>query len=88
MRFAAALGADKCEIYTDVDGIYTADPRLIKDARKLARIDYRDMLRLARAGSQVLHPRSVELALLERVELALKSSFADGGGSRLRARGV
>ena len=58
VALAAALGADKCEIYTDVDGIYTADPRLIKDARKLARIDYRDMLRLARAGSQVLHPRS------------------------------
>ncbi len=78
---AAALGAEKCEIYTDVDGIYTADPRLVRDARRLARIDYRDMLRLARAGSQVLHPRSVELALLERVELTLKSSFTPGEGS-------
>lgn len=78
---AAALGAESCEIYTDVDGIYTADPRLVAGARRLERIDYRDMLRLARAGSQVLHPRSVELALLERVELRVKSSFADGEGT-------
>ena len=78
---AAALGADRCEIYTDVDGIYTADPRLIAGAKKLERIDYRDMLRLARAGSQVLHPKSVELALLERVELRVLGTFAEGNGS-------
>ena len=81
VALAAALGADRCEIYTDVDGIYTADPRLIPNARKLPRIDYRDMLRLALAGSQVLHPRSVELALLNRVNLTLLSSFVRAEGS-------
>lgn len=81
VALAVALGADRCEIYTDVDGIYTADPRLIPNARKLPRIDYRDMLRLALAGSQVLHPRSVELALLNRVDLTLLSSFVRAEGS-------
>ena len=81
VALAAALGAERCEIYTDVDGIYTADPRLIPGARRMARIDYRDMLRLAEAGSQVLHPRSVELALRNRVEIRLLSSFTAGEGS-------
>lgn len=81
VALSAALGAERCEIYTDVDGIYTADPRLIPSARKLARIDYRDMLRLALAGSQVLHPRCVELALLNRVNLILLSSFVRSEGS-------
>lgn len=85
VALASALGADKCEIYTDVDGIYTADPRLIPAAKPMARIDYRDMLRLARAGSQVLHPRSVELALTDRVEIRLLSSFAPGEGSTVCA---
>ena len=81
VALSAALGAERCEIYTDVDGIYTADPRLISSAKKLSRIDYRDMLRLALAGSQVLHPRSVELALLNRVDLTLLSSFVRAEGS-------
>lgn len=85
VALSAALGAGRCEIYTDVDGIYTADPRLIPSARKLTHIDYRDMLRLAQAGSQVLHPRSVELALLDRVEIKLLSSFEPVEGSTVCA---
>lgn len=81
VALSAALGSERCEIYTDVDGIYTADPRLIPSARKLQRIDYRDMLRLALAGSQVLHPRSVELALMNRINLILLSSYVRAEGS-------
>ena len=84
VALAAALEADACEIYTDVDGIYTADPRLIPKARKLELIDFRDMLALARAGSQVLHPKSVELAMANNVELELLSSFSGRQGTRLR----
>ena len=81
VALAAALEADRCEIYTDVSGIFTADPRLIPEARYMDSIDYRDMLALARAGSQVLHPRSVELAMANDVELRLLSSFDQGAGS-------
>jgi len=84
VALAAALEADACEIYTDVDGIYTADPRIIPEARKLELIDFRDMLALARAGSQVLHPKSVELAMANNVELELLSSFSGRRGTRLR----
>lgn len=83
VALSAALEADVCEIYTDVDGIYTADPRLIKEARLLEKIDFRDMLALSRAGSKVLHPRSVELAMANNVELILLSSFNEGPGTRL-----
>ena len=83
VALAAALGAGRCEIYTDVDGIYTADPRLIPSARLLPEIDSRDMLRLAEAGSQVLHPGSVRLAMEKAVPLALLSSFRAGPGSRV-----
>ena len=76
---------DRCEIYTDVDGIYTADPRLIPDAVKLSAIDYRDMLALAGAGSQVLHAKSVELAMANSVVIHLLSSFTDAPGSQVRA---
>ena len=81
VALAAGLHADRCEIYTDVDGIYTADPRLLPEARRLSEIDGRDMLRLARAGSQVLHDRSVELALARRVPIRLLSAFEEGEGS-------
>ena len=83
VALAAALGAGRCEIYTDVDGIYTADPRLIPSARLLPEIDSRDMLLLARAGSQVLHPGSVALAMEKEVPLWLLSSFRAGSGSRV-----
>src|SRR5512147_1591729 len=62
VALAAALKADRCEIYTDVDGVYTADPRLVKDARKLAEISYDEMLELASSGSKVMQSRSVEFA--------------------------
>lgn len=83
VALAAALEADRCEIYTDVDGIYTADPRLIPSARKLPRIDLRDMLALARGGSQVLHVKSVELALVNNIDIYLLSSFEDAPASRV-----
>ena len=83
VELAAALGADKCEICSDVDGIYTADPRLVTGARRLERIDYRDMLLLARSGSQVLHSRSVEAAMKNGVEVELRSSFVKRAGTVL-----
>ena len=84
VALAAALEAERCEIYTDVDGVYTADPRLVPEARLLPVLDFRDMLRLARAGSQVLHPDSVRLAMDCGVPLRLLSSFSAGPGSVLR----
>lgn len=83
VSLAVALGADRCEIYTDVDGIYTADPRLIKGALLLEKTDYRDMLRLARCGSQVLHPRCVSLAMEKELDLRLLSSFKPLPGTAL-----
>lgn len=87
VAIAAALDADRCEIYTDVDGIYTADPRKISTAKKLDSIDFRDMLALAECGSQVLHPRSVELAMLNNVPIHLLSSFENSKGSVVRFLG-
>ena len=84
VALAAALEADRCEIYTDVDGIYTADPRLLPEARLVPELDYDDMLRLARAGSQVLHDRCVALARACGVEIRLLSSMAAGEGSVVR----
>ncbi len=84
VALAAALEAERCEIYTDVDGVYTADPRLIPDARLLPEIDARDMLCLAEAGSQVLHPGSVRLAMEKDLPLRLLSSFRAGPGSLVR----
>lgn len=81
---AAALDADRCEIYTDVDGIYTADPRRVPEAVRLDAIDFRDMLALAKAGSRVLHPKSVELAMANGIELYLLSSFSEGEGTAVR----
>ena len=84
VALAAALEADRCEIYTDVDGIYTADPRLLPEARLLPEIDFDDMLRLARAGSQVLHDRCVALARAAGLEIRLLSSMTEGEGSVVR----
>ena len=81
VALAAAMGADRCEIYTDVDGIFTADPRLIPEARRLEAVDSRDMLALAEGGSQVLHPESVRLAMENDVDLRLLSSFRPGPGT-------
>lgn len=81
VALAAALNADRCEIYSDVDGIYTADPRLVTGAKKLGKIDYADMLLLALGGSQVLHSRSVEQAIQNGVEVTLLSSFTRVAGT-------
>jgi aspartate kinase len=78
VALAAALKADRCDIYTDVDGIYTTDPRIVAKARKLAKIAYEEMLELASVGAKVLQTRSVELAMKERVRVQVLSSFADG----------
>lgn len=81
VALAAALHADKCEIYTDVDGIYTADPRIVKDAKKLSEITYDEMLELASLGANVLHNRSVEMAKKYNVPLEVKSSFEKVDGT-------
>lgn len=72
---AAAIKADLCEIYTDVDGIYTADPRMVKNPQKLAMISHDEMLEMAALGAKVLHPRSVEIAKLHGVKMSVRSSF-------------
>jgi len=77
VAFAAALGAERCDIYTDVDGIYTTDPRIVSNARKLHKISYEEMLELASLGAKVLQTRSVELARSYRVRLRVLSSFED-----------
>lgn len=76
VALAASLCADLCEIYTDVDGVYTADPRRVKEARKLREVSYDEMLELANLGSQVLHPRAVETAKRQGVRLVVRSSFS------------
>ena len=77
VALAAALGADRCDIYTDVDGVYTTDPRIVPRARKLAKISYEEMLELASVGAKVLQTRSVELAMNAHVRVRVLSSFAD-----------
>ena len=85
---AAALDADECEICTDVDGVYTADPRIIKKANRLDQITFEEMLELASLGSKVLHPRSVELAGRHKVPLRVVSSFDDGPGTLISFDGA
>ena len=74
---AAAIGADRCDIYTDVDGVYTTDPRIVAKARKLRHVTYEEMLELASVGSKVLQTRSVSLAMKEKVRVQVLSSFID-----------
>ena len=81
VALAAALKADRCDIYTDVDGVYTTDPRVVKDARKLDFITYDEMLELASLGAKVLHSRSVELAKNFNVPLQVLSSFTGAAGT-------
>ena len=80
---AAALKADRCDIYTDVDGVYTTDPRIVPAARKLDRITFEEMLELASVGAKVLQTRSVELAMKEKVKLRVLSSFKDAPGTEI-----
>jgi len=81
VALAAALGADRCDIFTDVDGVYTTDPRIVPRARKLERIAYEEMLEMASLGAKVLQTRSVELAMKERVRVQVLSSFEDKPGT-------
>ncbi len=81
VALAAALDAEVCEIYTDVDGVFTADPRVVPEARKLDRITYEEMLELAAAGAKVLQSRSVEYARRHDVRVHVRSSFHDGPGT-------
>lgn len=81
VALAAALGAERCDIYTDVDGVYTTDPRIERRARKLERIAYEEMLELASLGAKVLQTRSVELAMRYKVRLQVLSSFEDLPGT-------
>lgn len=81
VALAAALDADKCEIYTDVDGVYTADPRVVPGARKMNEITYDEMLELATSGAKVLHNRSVEMAKKYGVQLVVRSSLNRSEGT-------
>ena len=81
VALAAALAADRCDIFTDVDGVYTSDPRIVAKARKLPKITYEEMLELASLGAKVLQTRSVELAMKYRVRLQVRSSFSDVEGT-------
>ncbi|MCU1674121.1 MAG: aspartate kinase [Frankiales bacterium] len=81
VALAAALGAEVCEIYSDVDGVYTADPRLVKDARHLATVSYEEMLELAASGAKILHLRCVEYARRYNVPLVVRSSFSTNPGT-------
>jgi len=83
VALAAALKADLCEIYTDVKGVYTADPRIVKTAKKLDVVNIDEVLELASAGAQVLHPRSVIFAKKYKVPLVVKSSFEDDPGTKI-----
>lgn len=81
VALAAALGADRCDIYTDVDGVYTTDPRIVPQARKLNRVTYEEMLEMASLGAKVLQTRSVEMAMKHSVRLQVLSSFEDKPGT-------
>ncbi|MBV8888069.1 MAG: aspartate kinase [Alphaproteobacteria bacterium] len=81
VALAAALHADRCDIFTDVDGVYTTDPRIVAKARKLDRITYEEMLEMASQGAKVLQTRSVEMAMNHRVRLQVLSSFSDAPGT-------
>jgi aspartate kinase len=81
VALAAALGAERCDIYTDVDGVYTSDPRIVTKARKLDRITYEEMLEMASVGAKVLQTRSVELAMKHGVRVQVLSAFEPGPGT-------
>jgi len=86
VALAAALKADSCEIFTDVDGIFTADPRVVPKARKLTHIRYDEMLELAAVGARVMHPRAVEIGEVYGVPIHVRSSFHDGVGTMIVAQ--
>src|SRR5919107_6037582 len=81
VALAAAVKAERCEIYTDVDGVYTADPRIVKEARRIPTISPEEMAEMSWRGAQVMHPRAVELGALYGVEIHVRSSFGEGPGT-------
>lgn len=83
VALAAALAADRCDIYTDVNGVYTTDPRIVPKARKLTRVSYEEMLEMASAGAKVLQTRSVEMSMKQQVPVQVLSTFEDSIGSDL-----
>ena len=84
VAIAGALGADSCEIYTDVDGIYSADPRVAKGARRMREITYNEMLEMARLGAGVMQPRSVEMGQLYGIPIHVRSTFTNEAGTMIR----
>src|ERR1019366_9123808 len=84
IALAARLGATRCQVFTDVRGIYTADPRIVADARQLAVIGYEEMLELAHQGAQVMQVRAVELGWVNDVVIEVLSSFEDAPGSLIK----
>ena len=84
VALAAAIGADRCDIYTDVDGVYTTDPRVVPRARRLDKVSFEEMLEMASLGAKVLQERSVEVALMHKVRLYVRSSFDDPAASKAR----
>ena len=83
VALAAALGADRCDIYTDVDGVYTTDPRVVPKARRLDKVSFEEMLEMASLGAKVLQVRSVEVAMVHKVKLYVRSSFDDPDDPKL-----
>ena len=84
VALAAKLGAEGCEIYTDVEGVYTADPRIVPDARKIPEIDYEEMLELSSLGAKVMHPRAVELGEVYNIPILVALSFEEREGTWIR----
>jgi len=87
VALAYALGAEECEIFTDVDGVFTADPKIVPQARRLSWLSYEEMLELASYGGKVLHPRSVELAQKFKIPLSVRSSFSSRLGTVIKENG-
>ena len=81
VALASALKADRCDIYTDVEGVYTTDPRIVPKARKIDKITYEEMLELASLGAKVLQTRSVEMAMNHRVRVQVRSTFSEAEGT-------
>jgi aspartate kinase len=84
VALAVALNAKQCEIYTDVDGVYTADPRVVKSAKLIPEMEYKEVLELASLGARVLHPRSIELAEKNKMKLVVRSSFNGNPGTTIK----
>jgi len=88
VAIAAAVGADRCDIYTDVDGVYTTDPRITPKARRLSKISFEEMLEMASLGAKVLMIRSVEMAMAHKVRLTVRSTFDDPNAPQIAPDGT